>query len=103
MRALTVALTMAVLATPAAAEPVSLYVAGSLRGALTDTAKAFEAASGNTVQVKFGASGLLKDEIIGGAKVDVFASANIWSIRKRSQRQGKAGRRCCLRATSCAR
>jgi molybdate transport system substrate-binding protein len=71
MRALTVALAMAVLATPAAAEPVSLYAAGSLRGALTDMAKAFEAASGNTVQAKFGASGLLKDEITGGAKVDI--------------------------------
>jgi molybdate transport system substrate-binding protein len=77
MRALTVALAMAVLATPAVAEPVSLYAAGSLRGALTDMAKAFEAASGNTVQAKFGASGLLKDEIAGGAKVDLFASANM--------------------------
>jgi ABC-type molybdate transport system substrate-binding protein len=35
------------------------------------------AASGNTVQAKFGASGLLKDEIASGAKADVFASANI--------------------------
>jgi ABC-type molybdate transport system substrate-binding protein len=44
---------------------------------VTDVAKAFEAASGNTVQAKFGASGLLKDEIAGGAKADVFASANM--------------------------
>jgi len=68
---------MAVMAGPAAAETVSLYAAGSLKGALTDVAKAFEAASGNTVQAKFGASGLLKDEIAGGAKADVFASANM--------------------------
>ena len=40
-------------------------------------AKADETASGNIVQPKFGASGLLKDEIVGGAKADVFASANM--------------------------
>jgi molybdate transport system substrate-binding protein len=61
----------------ALADTVQLYSAGSLRGALTDVAKAYEAASGNTVQAKFGASGLLKDEIVGGAKPDVFASANM--------------------------
>jgi len=77
IRALAVALAMAVMAGPAAAETVSLYAAGSLKGALTDVAKAFEAASGNTVQAKFGASGLLKDEIASGAKADVFASANM--------------------------
>jgi molybdate transport system substrate-binding protein len=49
----------------------------SLKAALTDVAKAYEAASGNTVQAKFGASGLLKDEIASGAKTDVFASANM--------------------------
>jgi molybdenum ABC transporter, periplasmic molybdate-binding protein len=63
--------------TAAHADTVQLHAAGSLRGALTDVAKAFEAASGNTVQAKFGASGLLKDEIAGGAKADVFASANM--------------------------
>jgi ABC-type molybdate transport system substrate-binding protein len=77
IRALTVALAMAVIAGPAAAETVALYAAGSLKAALTDVAKAYETASGNTVQAKFGASGLLKDEIAGGAKADVFASANM--------------------------
>ena len=77
MRALTFALTMAMIAGPAAAESVSLYAAGSLKAALTEVAKAFETANGNTVQAKFGASGLLKDEIAGGAKADLFASANM--------------------------
>jgi molybdate transport system substrate-binding protein len=36
-----------------------------------------ETASGVTVTAKFGASGLLKDEITGGAKAEVFASANM--------------------------
>ncbi len=41
--------------TPAmAADPVLLHAAGSLRFALTDAAKAFEAATGVKVQTKFG-------------------------------------------------
>jgi molybdate transport system substrate-binding protein len=61
----------------ASAETVTLYAAGSLKAALTDVAKAYEAGSGNKVDAKFGPSGLLKDEIAGGAKSDVFASANM--------------------------
>jgi molybdate transport system substrate-binding protein len=64
-------------ASPARAETIQLYAAGSLRAALTEVAKAFEAESGNAVQAKYGASGLLKDELMGGAKADVFASANM--------------------------
>ncbi len=59
------------------ADTVHLYAAGSLKAALTDVAKAFEAKSGHKVEGKFGPSGLLKDEIAGGAKADVFASANM--------------------------
>jgi molybdenum ABC transporter molybdate-binding protein len=65
------------MSSPARAETVQLYAAGSLRSALTEVAKAFEAQTGNNVQAKFGPSGLLKDEIAGGAKADVFASANM--------------------------
>jgi molybdenum ABC transporter molybdate-binding protein len=54
-----------------------LYSAGSLRGALTDVAKAFQAASGNTVEAKYGPSGLLKNEIAGGAPAHAFTSANM--------------------------
>jgi molybdate transport system substrate-binding protein len=58
-------------------DTVLLHAAGSLRSALTDVASAFKAATGTTVQAKFGPSGLLKDEIAGGAKAEVFASANM--------------------------
>ncbi|MBR1188622.1 substrate-binding domain-containing protein [Bradyrhizobium sp. AUGA SZCCT0160] len=54
-----------------------LHAAGSLRGALSDVAASFEAATGTQVKAKFGASGLLKDEIAGSAKAEVFASANM--------------------------
>ena len=60
-----------------AADTVLLHAAGSLRGALTEVSNAFEKSSGATVQAKYGASGLLRDEIAGGAKAEVFASANM--------------------------
>jgi ABC-type molybdate transport system substrate-binding protein len=62
---------------PAAADTVLLHAAGSLRGALTEVSKAFETSGGGTVQAKYGPSGLLKNEIEGGAKAEVFASANM--------------------------
>jgi molybdate transport system substrate-binding protein len=75
---MTFLIVMATMTVPAiAAEPVMLYAAGSLRTALTEVAVAFEAASGQKVQAKYGASGLLKDEIAGGARAEVFASANM--------------------------
>ena len=64
--------------TPAArADTVTLYAAGSLKGALTDVAKVYEANNGHKVTMTFGPSGLLKKEIADGAKADVFASANM--------------------------
>ena len=69
---------LAIMTAPAMAEEtVLLYAAGSLRAALTEVARDFEAAGLGTVQPKFGASGLLKDEIAAGAKAEVFASANM--------------------------
>lgn len=59
------------------ADAIQLYAAGSLRAALTDIAKAFTAATGHQVGTKFGPSGVLENEIAGGAKADVFASANM--------------------------
>jgi len=71
-------LSTATMTSPAiASEPVFLHAAGSLRGALTEVSGAFEAASGQRVQAKYGPSGTLKDEIAGGARAEVFASANM--------------------------
>ena len=60
-----------------ASGPVLLHAAGSLRSALTEVASAFEAASGQKVDAKYGPSGTLKDEIAGGMRAEVFASANM--------------------------
>jgi ABC-type molybdate transport system substrate-binding protein len=77
LRLLSFLVAMPLMTTSASAETVLLHAAGSLRGALTEVAKAFEAASGASVQMKYGASGLLKDGIAGGEKAEVFASANM--------------------------
>lgn len=73
MRRLALAAALAMIATPAAAQTVQLYAAGSLRAALTEVVAAF----GGGVEGKFGPSGTLKDEIAGGARADLFASANM--------------------------
>jgi len=79
------------LAEPAvASEPVLLHAAGSLRAALTEVAGAYGAASGYEVRAKYGASGLLKDEIAGGARAEVFASANMEHPQALAQ-AGKSG------------
>src|SRR5581483_3469095 len=62
---------------PAAADTIQLFAAGSLKAALTDVARAYETASGNKVEAKYGPSGLLRNEIAKGARADVFASANM--------------------------
>jgi molybdenum ABC transporter molybdate-binding protein len=77
MRFVAVALMVLTMTEPAAADTVSLYAAGSLKAALTDVAKAFETTSGNKVEAKYGPSGLLRNEIAGGAAAHVFASANM--------------------------
>jgi len=59
------------------ADTIRLYAAGSLRAALTDVTKAYESTSPNKLEAKYGPSGLLKNEIVTGAKADVFASANM--------------------------
>src|SRR5262249_1508341 len=77
MRAGPIMLAMLAMVGPAAGETIELYAAGSLKSALDGVAKAYEATSGNKVDAKYGGSGLLKVEISEGAKVDVFASANM--------------------------
>lgn len=58
------------------APALSVYAAGSLRAALDEVARQFETAQGTRVAMSYGASGLLKDRILGGEAPQVFASAN---------------------------
>src|SRR5687768_5232491 len=59
-----------------AADLLTLYAAGSLKAALTDVARAYEAYR-TPVATEFAASGLLRERIEGGEAADVFASANM--------------------------
>lgn len=79
-----------VMTTPASAETLNLYAAGSLKAALTDAARAFEKASDgkHTVKTEFAASGLLRERIEKGEAAHVFASADM----KHPQTLSDAGR-----------
>jgi molybdenum ABC transporter molybdate-binding protein len=64
--------------TMAHAETVNLYAAGSLKAALTEIARAFEAKDpGTRVVAEFAASGLLRERIERGEPAHVFASADV--------------------------
>ena len=67
----------AMIGSATAGQTITVYAAGSLKSALSDLAESYESATGNKVSARYGASGLLKDEISKGAKADVFASANM--------------------------
>src|SRR6204780_2948362 len=77
LRAIVFFLWMLLMTQAAAAQPVQLYSAGSLKGAWLEAIQAFEAATAIKVQPRFGPSGVLKDDIVAGAKADVFTSANM--------------------------
>jgi len=78
LRAFVLGVALAMPVTPAMAQqPIRLYAAGSLKPAMTELAAAWTAAGGKPIAGEFGASGLLRDRIAGGAVADVFASANM--------------------------
>lgn len=63
--------------TPAMAEKVSLFAAGSLKAALSEVAEDYTAAYGTPVATRFGPSGLMRERIETGEEAHVFASANM--------------------------
>ena len=72
----------------AQSSPLQLYAAGSLRDALTDVARQFEAQTGQTVGLTFGASGLLRARIEKGEPAQVFASADMDHPQRLAQAGG---------------
>jgi len=94
VRRLTAALIGCVLlaAPPAgAAEPaVTLYGAGSLRGAMTRIIQAFRQSGGAEVTAAFGPSGAMRQRIEAGEKADLFTSADTGHPRTLNQ-EGLAG------------
>lgn len=72
----------AVAITPTASAETTLYAAGSLTGALGEVSAAFTQATGEAVRRDFGPSGMMRERIEKGEKVDVFASADMSHPRK---------------------
>ncbi len=89
------------LATPAAgADPaLTLYGAGSLRGAMLRIIEAFRQSGGTEVSARFGLSGAMRERIEAGDKVDIFTSP---AIPRGSPGRGWAARRSCSPATGSA-
>jgi molybdate transport system substrate-binding protein len=73
------ALFMVVLPSMARAETIRIFAAGSLRAAVTEMARAFEARSGGGlhIETEFAASGLLRERIEKGERVHLFMSADV--------------------------
>ncbi|GMG83133.1 molybdate ABC transporter substrate-binding protein [Paralimibaculum aggregatum] len=74
----------------AAAEPVTLFAAGSLKTALGAVAEAFAERHGTAVETRFGPSGLMRGRIEAGETAHVFASANMRHPR-RLEAAGRGG------------
>ena len=76
-------------AAPAFADELVLYGAGSLREAMTQIARDFHARTGTTVRTEFGPSGVMRERIEKGDRVDLLASADM-GHPLRLERQGQA-------------
>lgn len=61
---------------------VTLFAAGSLRGAMTEISTAFTGQTGIAVKGEYGPSGLLRARIEKGEQVDLFTSADMNHPRK---------------------
>lgn len=87
---LALSLAIVFLTSAARAQSVDLVAAGSLNLALSQVADAFLAKTGIKVTQTYGPSGTLRQQIEGGLRPDVFASADTASPRALA-REGLAG------------
>src|SRR5450432_375306 len=72
-----VVLTAAFASPAASAADVTVFAAASLKEAMDDQARQFEAATGNKVIVSYGGSNALAKQIESGAPADIFISADL--------------------------
>ncbi|MCK8463025.1 molybdate ABC transporter substrate-binding protein [Aliiroseovarius sp. S1339] len=69
-------LAVCVIAPTAQAEPITVFAAASLKGALDEVVQDYKTQSGNDVQLSYAGSSVLARQISLGAPVDLFISAN---------------------------
>ena len=76
-----------------------MFAAASLKEALDEQARRFEAATGHKVIVSYGASNALARQIEAGAPADLFISADLdwmdYVEQRQAARAGHARRTCC--------
>jgi molybdate transport system substrate-binding protein len=77
LASLLLALFTAVTSASATVADVTVFAAASLKEALDDQARQFEASTGNKVIVSYGASNALAKQIDAGAPADIFISADL--------------------------
>jgi molybdenum ABC transporter molybdate-binding protein len=77
------------LTSTAGSEELVLFGAGSLREVMTQIAADYQARHGATVRTEFGPSGLMRERIERGERVDLFASADMGHPLKLRE-QGRA-------------
>ena len=82
MRRLILAAAMLVVLSPARAETLQVFAAGSLTDAIPDLIRRFPAGPDQVATPEFGPSGLMREKIEAGAAVDVFASADMGQARR---------------------
>jgi molybdate transport system substrate-binding protein len=63
--------------TACGSEPVRVFAAGSLTGAMNAVIKLYEEKTGQQVQAEYGPAGLMRARIEKGEHADIFASANM--------------------------
>ncbi|WP_291382842.1 molybdate ABC transporter substrate-binding protein [Demequina sp.] len=64
-------------ASPPTVGEITVAAASDLRPVFEELGEAFEAETGTRVTFSFGSSGQLREQILGGAPFDLFASANV--------------------------
>ncbi|WP_371169193.1 molybdate ABC transporter substrate-binding protein [Aliiroseovarius sp. 2305UL8-7] len=67
---------VAALAVSARAEPITLFAAASLKGALDEAAQSYEEGYGQEIRISYAGSSVLARQITLGAPADLFISAN---------------------------
>jgi molybdate transport system substrate-binding protein len=87
MTSFALAMCMLMASSAAGAADVTVFAAASLKEAMDDQARRFEAATGNKVVVSYGASNALAKQIEAGAPADVFISADLDWIDYLDQRR----------------
>lgn len=69
---------------PLSTTPIPVAAAGSLREALTEIARTYEAKTGQKIELTFAASGLIREGLEKGGAAQVFASADMGNPKKLS-------------------